>query len=44
MNEELKKIAIEAGAPDEVINDLWFNVFCVKFADLLIQEIEDQDK
>ncbi len=44
MNEELKKIAIEAGAPDEVINDLWFNVFCIKFADLLIQEIEDQDK
>ncbi len=44
MNEELKKIAIEAGAPDEVINDLWFNVFCVKFADLLIQVIEDQDK
>jgi len=44
MNEELKKIAIEAGAPDEVINDLWFNVFCIKFADLLIQEMEDQDK
>lgn len=44
MNEELKKIAIEAGAPEEVINDLWFNVFCIKFADLLIQEIEDQDK
>jgi len=44
MNEELKKIAIEAGAPEEVINDFWFNVFCIKFADLLIQEIEDQDK
>ena len=44
MNDQLKKLATEAGAPDEVINDLWFNVFCIKFADLLIQEIEDQDK
>ena len=44
MNEQLKKLATEAGAPDEVINYLWFNVFCIKFADLLIQEMEDQDK
>jgi len=44
MNEELRKIAINAGAPEEVIDDLWFNIFCTKFADLIIKEMEDQDK
>lgn len=44
MNEELRKIAINSGAPEEVIDDLWFNIFCIKFADLIIKEMEDQDK
>jgi len=41
MNEALKALAIEAGAPEEVLNTLWFNIFCQKFAHLLIKEIEE---
>lgn len=41
MNEELKKLVIEAGAPVEMLDELWFNVFCQKFADRLIKEVED---
>ena len=41
MNEELKKLVLEAGAPKEVMNDLWFNVFCIKFADLLLTLAEE---
>jgi hypothetical protein len=41
MNEALKTIAIEAGAPEEVIDTLWFNIFCQQFAHLLIKEMEE---
>jgi len=41
MNEALKAIAIEAGAPEEVLNTLWFNIFCQQFAHLLIKELEE---
>jgi len=41
MNEALKAIAIEAGAPEEVIDTLWFNIFCQQFAHLLIKEMEE---
>jgi hypothetical protein len=44
MNEDLKAIAIEAGAPDEVLNELWFSMFCMKFADILISAMENEDK
>lgn len=40
MNEELKNLAIAAGAPDEVIDTLWFNIFCQRFAYLLLDEME----
>jgi hypothetical protein len=40
MNESLKQLAVEAGAPEEVLNTLWFNVFCQKFAYLLVEELE----
>jgi len=42
MNEALKAIAIEAGAPEEVLNTLWFNIFCQKFAHLIIGELEKE--
>lgn len=42
MNEELKAIAVEAGAPKEVLNTLWFNLFCQKFAHLLVEELEKE--
>jgi hypothetical protein len=42
MNEELKKLALQAGAPVEVINDLWFNIFCKQFADVILTEAEQE--
>jgi hypothetical protein len=41
MNEELKKLVIEVGAPVEMLDELWFNLFCQKFADRLIKDCED---
>jgi hypothetical protein len=42
VNEELKSIAVKAGAPEEVLNTLWFNIFCQKFAHLLVEELEKE--
>ena len=41
MNPELREIALAAGAPEEVINDLWFNLFCQQFADILLTMAEE---
>ena len=40
MNTELERLVRAAGAPEEVMNQLWFVVFCQQFADLLIAELE----
>lgn len=40
MNEELKTLVIKAGAPVEVLDTLWFNIFCQRFAHLLVEELE----
>ena len=40
MNEELKQLVLKAGAPEEVLNELWFNIFCQQFADVLLNEVE----
>jgi hypothetical protein len=42
MNAELKELVIEAGAPEEVRDELWFNIFCQQFAHLLISEMEKE--
>jgi len=42
MNDELKQLVIEAGAPKEVLNELWFNLFCIKFADVLLTLAEKE--
>ena len=42
MNEALREIAILAGAPEEVIDTLWFNVFCQQFAHLILLEVEKE--
>jgi hypothetical protein len=42
MNNELKAIAVEAGAPEEMLNKLWFNVFCQKFAYLVAEELTEE--
>ena len=44
MNEELRKIALKAGAPEDMMDSLWFNIFCLKFADLIISACEDELK
>jgi len=44
MNEFLKKLVIEAGAPKEVLDELWFNIFCQQFANLLISEMEEENE
>ena len=40
MNNALKAIAVEAGAPEEVLNTLWFSIFCQKFANLIVDKLE----
>ena len=40
MNDALKALAVEAGAPDDMLNKLWFNVFCQKFAYLVAEELQ----
>jgi len=42
MNNELKALAVEAGAPEEMLNKLWFNVFCQKFAYLVAEELTEE--
>ena len=43
VNAELERLVRTAGAPEEVMDQLWFVVFCQQFADLLIAEIEGTD-
>ena len=40
MNAELERLVREAGAPEEVMDQLWFAVFCTQCADLLITQCE----
>lgn len=42
MNELLREMALKAGAPKEVIDTLWFNIFCQKFADQLLTYAEEE--
>jgi hypothetical protein len=42
MNEVLKEIVIKAGAPKEVVDEMWFNIFCQKFADELMTVLEEE--
>lgn len=40
MNAELEKLIKAAGAPKQAQNELWFQIFCYKFAYLLTEEFE----
>ena len=44
MNEELKQLVLKAGAPKEVLDELWFNIFCQNFAHLLISTMEEENE
>ena len=40
MNDAMRDIAERAGAPAEVLDQLWFNIFCLKFAHMLLELAE----
>jgi hypothetical protein len=40
VNDELKALAMAAGAPEDVMDELWFSIFCKQFAHLLLEEME----
>ena len=42
MNTELECLVRAAGAPEEVMTELWFVVFCQQFAHLLIAQLETE--
>ena len=44
MNDELRKLVVEAGAPEDVMNQMWFNIFCQQFAHLLLTAVEEEYK
>ena len=44
MNEALMEIAVEAGAPEDMLNELWFHVFCKNFAHLILLAAEGEMK
>lgn len=42
MNEALRDLAVAAGAPEDLLNDFWFLIFCQRFADLLLSMAEEE--
>lgn len=44
MNDALREVAELAGAPEDMLNSLWFNIFCIKFADLILTMAEEECK
>ena len=42
MNEQLAQLAEEAGAPPEMMEEMWFHVFCTKFADSIVTLMESE--
>ena len=42
MNKELRELAIRAGAPEQVLDEFWFNIFCLQFASVLLDEAEQE--
>ena len=42
MNDELKALVIKAGAPAPLLEEIWFNIFCEQFADVLLTQAETE--
>ena len=42
MNEQLKQLAVDAGAPEEMLAEMWFHIFCAKFADAILTVMEEE--
>jgi len=43
MNDELREMAVRAGAPDAMLNEIWFHIFCQKLVDEVIAEMEQEN-
>ena len=44
MNEALRELAVAAGAPEDLLDQLWFSIFCQQFAHLLLEMAEEEYK
>jgi hypothetical protein len=42
MNKELRALVIKAGAPPPLLDEIWFNIFCQQFADVLLTQAEEE--
>jgi hypothetical protein len=42
MNDELKALVVKAGAPAPLLDEIWFNIFCEQFADVLLTQAETE--
>lgn len=40
MNEELKALVLQAGCPEEVVDQLWFTIFIKNYSNLLLDMIQ----
>ena len=40
MNEALRELAVRAGAPEAMLNEIWFHIFCQKLVAEVITEME----
>jgi len=43
MNEALREMAVRAGAPEAMLNEIWFHIFCQKLVDEVITEMEAEE-
>ena len=44
MNEALRELVVRAGAPEAMLNEIWFHIFCQKLVDEVITEMELEEK
>ena len=42
MNDELRKLCVEADCPEDVLNSMWFNIFIQRFASILLDAVEEE--
>ena len=40
MNDALRELAVRAGAPEAMLNEIWFHIFCQKLVAEVITEME----
>jgi hypothetical protein len=40
MNEELKALVLQAGCPEEIVDQFWFSVFIKNYSNILLDIVE----